>query len=111
MTEIITNKTFLSLYGSALFPLSGSQTIDDEWEMTEFFPTKKMSTYLFAFTVSDFTSISTPYDNVEINVCFLQLIQNECDVIAVGMVLPLASVTIIFAISLDVSTAVFFPGI
>uniref|UniRef100_A0A671VWD8 Aminopeptidase n=1 Tax=Sparus aurata TaxID=8175 RepID=A0A671VWD8_SPAAU len=62
----------------------GSQTIDDEWEMTEFFPTKKMSTYLFAFTVSDFTSISTPYDNVEINVCVLQLIQNECDVIVLA---------------------------
>ncbi|KAM8750250.1 aminopeptidase N-like [Acanthopagrus schlegelii] len=44
----------------------GSQTINDKWEVTEFFPTKKMSTYLFAFTVSDFTSFNTEYKNMEI---------------------------------------------
>lgn len=76
--------------------------------MTEFFPTKKMSTYLFAFTVSEFTSIDTTYNNVEIKVCVLQLIQVECDVIGFGMILPLASVTIIFAVSKDISTSVFF---
>ncbi|XP_073328613.1 alanyl (membrane) aminopeptidase-like b [Pagrus major] len=43
-----------------------SVDVDDEWEMTEFFPTRKMSTYLFAFTVSDFTSIDSKYNNVEI---------------------------------------------
>lgn len=57
-----------------------------------------MSTYLFAFTVSDFTSFNTEYKIVEIKVCVLQFIHDECDVIAFGMVLPLASVTIILAI-------------
>ncbi|XP_068169982.1 alanyl (membrane) aminopeptidase-like b [Antennarius striatus] len=41
--------------------------IDDEWQYTTFNPTPKMSTYLFAFTVSEFTtSASSPHERVEI---------------------------------------------
>ncbi|KAK2918250.1 hypothetical protein Q8A73_004996 [Channa argus] len=35
---------------------SGTFIIDDEWHYTRFAPTPRMSTYLFAFTVSEFTS-------------------------------------------------------
>lgn len=48
---------------------SGSSIIDDEWQSTTFYPTPKMSTYLFAFTVSEFTATPSQHDRVEINVC------------------------------------------
>ncbi|KAK2841821.1 hypothetical protein Q5P01_012021 [Channa striata] len=35
---------------------AGSDVIDDEWQFTRFHPTPRMSTYLFAFTVSEFKS-------------------------------------------------------
>ncbi|XP_029697770.1 aminopeptidase N isoform X1 [Takifugu rubripes] len=47
-------------------PIKGSADIGD-WSYTSFYPTPKMSTYLFAFTVSEFTSIrSTTHDDVKI---------------------------------------------
>ncbi|XP_044047927.1 alanyl (membrane) aminopeptidase a [Siniperca chuatsi] len=45
---------------------SGSNIIDDDWQYTSFHPTPKMSTYLFAFTVSEFTSTPSPHERVEI---------------------------------------------
>ncbi|XP_076589916.1 alanyl (membrane) aminopeptidase-like b [Chaetodon auriga] len=45
---------------------SGSSIIDDDWQYTTFHPTPKMSTYLFAFTVSEFTSTPSPHERVDI---------------------------------------------
>ncbi|XP_070828166.1 alanyl (membrane) aminopeptidase-like b [Chaetodon trifascialis] len=45
---------------------SGSNIIDDDWQYTTFHPTPKMSTYLFAFTVSEFTSTPSPHERVDI---------------------------------------------
>uniref|UniRef100_A0A4W6ENH2 Aminopeptidase n=1 Tax=Lates calcarifer TaxID=8187 RepID=A0A4W6ENH2_LATCA len=45
--------------------MHGSNIIDD-WKYTRFHPTQRMSTYLFAFMVSEFTSTSSPHDRVEI---------------------------------------------
>ncbi|KAM9351954.1 alanyl (membrane) aminopeptidase-like b [Symphorus nematophorus] len=44
----------------------GGTSIIGDWLKTTFYPTPKMSTYLFAFTVSEFTSISSPHKDVEI---------------------------------------------
>ncbi|XP_034734454.1 alanyl (membrane) aminopeptidase a [Etheostoma cragini] len=44
-----------------------SNIIDSEWKFTRFHPTPKMSTYLFAFTVSEFTSTPSKHERVEIN--------------------------------------------
>ncbi|XP_041651313.1 alanyl (membrane) aminopeptidase a [Cheilinus undulatus] len=41
-----------------------SKFIDDEWQYTRFYPTPKMSTYLFAFAVSEFDSVSSYHDRV-----------------------------------------------
>lgn len=46
---------------------SGTTLIDDEWQFTTFYPTPKMSTYLFAFTVSEFTATSSQHERVQIN--------------------------------------------
>uniref|UniRef100_A0A8C5EIE7 Aminopeptidase n=1 Tax=Gouania willdenowi TaxID=441366 RepID=A0A8C5EIE7_GOUWI len=46
--------------------LSVSNIIDDEWKYTQFYPTPRMSTYLFAFAVSEFTSIPSSHERVEI---------------------------------------------
>ncbi|XP_078114099.1 alanyl (membrane) aminopeptidase-like b [Sander vitreus] len=46
---------------------SGSNILDDEWKYTSFHSTPKMSTYLFAFTVSEFTKTSSKHDRVQIN--------------------------------------------
>lgn len=49
------------LYG---FFLAGkNQIIDDEWVFTEFESSPRMSTYLFAFTVSEFTSTVSPINS------------------------------------------------
>lgn len=48
--------------------LLGTSIIDDEWQATTFHPTPKMSTYLFAFTVSEFKATPSPYGDVMINV-------------------------------------------
>lgn len=61
-------KSFLMCVCFVLTP-SGSSIIDDEWQSTTFYPTPKMSTYLFAFTVSEFTATPSQHDRVEINVC------------------------------------------
>uniref|UniRef100_UPI0037E79971 alanyl (membrane) aminopeptidase-like b n=1 Tax=Semicossyphus pulcher TaxID=241346 RepID=UPI0037E79971 len=45
---------------------SGSSIIDDEWMFTRFHPTPIMSTYLFAFTVSEFDSIPSVHERVDI---------------------------------------------
>lgn len=42
--------------------------IDDEWQFTTFHPSPKMSTYLFAFTVSEFTATPSKHQRVKINV-------------------------------------------
>ncbi|CAG5958338.1 unnamed protein product [Menidia menidia] len=39
---------------------SVSNVLDDEWKYTRFQPTQLMSTYLFAFVVSEFKSINSP---------------------------------------------------
>ncbi|XP_039988747.1 aminopeptidase N-like isoform X2 [Xiphias gladius] len=44
----------------------GSNIIHDDWKCTRFYPTPRMSTYLFAFTVSEFTSTPSPHERVEI---------------------------------------------
>lgn len=41
--------------------------IDDEWQYSRFQPTAKMSTYLFAFTVSEFTLTHTSHESFTIN--------------------------------------------
>lgn len=45
---------------------SDSNILDEEWKYTEFYPTPKMSTYLFAFTVSQFESIPSAHERVDI---------------------------------------------
>ncbi|TMS05589.1 Aminopeptidase N [Larimichthys crocea] len=46
---------------------SVSNMLDDYWQYTKFYPTPKMSTYLFAFVVSEFEqSTRSPHDRVEI---------------------------------------------
>uniref|UniRef100_A0A8C9X615 Aminopeptidase n=1 Tax=Sander lucioperca TaxID=283035 RepID=A0A8C9X615_SANLU len=47
--------------------ISGSNIVDDEWKYTSFHPTPKMSTYLFAFTVSEFTATPSTHERVQIN--------------------------------------------
>ncbi|XP_061679641.1 alanyl (membrane) aminopeptidase-like b [Syngnathoides biaculeatus] len=46
---------------------AGSDIIDG-WKVTRFNPTRKMSTYLFAFTVSEFTSAISEHDRVKIRI-------------------------------------------
>nr|XP_020470344.1 aminopeptidase N-like isoform X2 [Monopterus albus] len=46
--------------------MKDSSIIDDDWTVTIFDPTQRMSTYLFAFTVSEFKSINSPHERVEI---------------------------------------------
>ncbi|CAL8235778.1 unnamed protein product, partial [Boreogadus saida] len=43
---------------------SGSRLIDDDWSATTFFPTKLMSTYLLAFSVSEFPYTESPKPNL-----------------------------------------------
>ncbi|XP_060892278.1 alanyl (membrane) aminopeptidase-like b [Labrus mixtus] len=45
---------------------SDSNIIDEEWKYTQFHPTPRMSTYLFAFAVSEFTSVSSAHERVAI---------------------------------------------
>lgn len=55
-----------------LSTLSDFRILDDEWEMTRFKLTPRMSTYLFAFTVSEFEefTVSKPTpENVDVKVC------------------------------------------
>nr|XP_046249908.1 alanyl (membrane) aminopeptidase a [Scatophagus argus] len=47
--------------------ISVSNIIDDDWQYTTFYPTPKMSTYLFAFTVSEFTPTASTHGRVAIN--------------------------------------------
>ncbi|XP_059917020.1 alanyl (membrane) aminopeptidase-like b [Gadus macrocephalus] len=46
------------------WPKSGSRLIDDDWSATTFFATKLMSTYLLAFSVSEFPYTENPKPNV-----------------------------------------------
>lgn len=64
--------------------LSGSSIIDDDWQYTTFYPTPKMSTYLFAITVSEFTSTPSSHEHVEIKVRVCWQIQNEFNVFNVS---------------------------
>ncbi|KAK5928609.1 hypothetical protein CgunFtcFv8_013661 [Champsocephalus gunnari] len=45
----------------------GANIIDDDWKATSFQPTPLMSTYLFAFTVSEFTPTPSSHHRVQIN--------------------------------------------
>ncbi|XP_034541819.1 alanyl (membrane) aminopeptidase a [Notolabrus celidotus] len=45
---------------------SDSNIIDEEWKYTRFYPTPKMSTYLFSFTVSEFKSTPSAHERVDI---------------------------------------------
>lgn len=45
-----------------------STVIDDDWKKTVFRPSPIMSTYLLAFTVSEFTGIKSPHDRVQITI-------------------------------------------
>ncbi|KAA8590666.1 hypothetical protein FQN60_014616 [Etheostoma spectabile] len=47
---------YVSTYVEGVPEYEVSNIIDSEWKFTRFHPTPKMSTYLFAFTVSEFTS-------------------------------------------------------
>ncbi|KAM9854309.1 alanyl (membrane) aminopeptidase-like b [Aulostomus maculatus] len=60
---IIHRKNMVAL-GNA--EVSGSDLIDDDWKFTNFHPTPRMSTYLFAFTVSEFTSRRSEHERVKI---------------------------------------------
>uniref|UniRef100_A0A4W5R4C7 Aminopeptidase n=1 Tax=Hucho hucho TaxID=62062 RepID=A0A4W5R4C7_9TELE len=44
----------------------GNSTFSESWEVTRFQTTKKMSTYLLAFTVSDFDFIGSKHERVDI---------------------------------------------
>ncbi|KAM7396288.1 hypothetical protein PAMP_019340 [Pampus punctatissimus] len=44
-----------------------SSAIDGDWKYTHFKPTPRMSTYLFSFTVSEFTSIESAHERVDIH--------------------------------------------
>ncbi|XP_029009681.1 aminopeptidase N-like [Betta splendens] len=45
-----------------------SNIIDDDWKYTRFLPTQRMSTYLFAFAVSEFKPTSSKHDRVNIKI-------------------------------------------
>ncbi|KAM7002050.1 alanyl (membrane) aminopeptidase-like b [Tautogolabrus adspersus] len=45
---------------------SDSIILDEEWKYTRFHPTPRMSTYLFAFAVSEFESVSSAHERVDI---------------------------------------------
>lgn len=49
-------------------PSPDSSIIDDEWKITQFYPTPRMSTYLLALAVSEFTPTPSLHDRVQINV-------------------------------------------
>lgn len=56
---------------AVFFFLAASEIIDDEWQYTRFFPTPKMSSYLFAFTVSEFTRYTSSTEgrvNIKVSV-------------------------------------------
>lgn len=53
-----------------------------------------MSTYLLAFTVSEFLPTTSPHERVEIKVGVLLYIQDELNVIVLNVVLTLASVIV-----------------
>ncbi|KAM8861935.1 alanyl (membrane) aminopeptidase-like b isoform 2-T2 [Synchiropus picturatus] len=45
-----------------------SRAIDDDWMVTHFHPTPKMSTYLFAIVVSEFTALTSEHPRVKIQI-------------------------------------------
>ncbi|XP_054632204.1 aminopeptidase N-like isoform X2 [Dunckerocampus dactyliophorus] len=48
--------------------VSGSDILPDDWQLTRFHPTPKMSTYLLAFMVSELTSIRSAHRRVNIQI-------------------------------------------
>ncbi|XP_075998159.1 aminopeptidase N-like [Genypterus blacodes] len=48
--------------------MSESTVIDDEWKFTRFHTTKKMSTYLLAFSVSEFRSVLSSHERVKVQI-------------------------------------------
>ena len=68
-TDITVNMIYFLILVFLVSTLSDSDIfIDDDWQYTSFHPTPKMSTYLFAFTVSEFTATPSSYERVKINV-------------------------------------------
>uniref|UniRef100_A0A8P4G8W2 Aminopeptidase n=1 Tax=Dicentrarchus labrax TaxID=13489 RepID=A0A8P4G8W2_DICLA len=63
---------------------SASNIIDEDWQYTSFHPTPKMSTYLVAFTVSEFKPTPSTHERI----------QHEFHVIVFGMVLTLDQIAL-----------------
>ncbi|XP_044213044.1 alanyl (membrane) aminopeptidase a [Thunnus albacares] len=63
----ITHRRYTKVLGNA--EEAGSYNIDSEWDYTKFYPTPRMSTYLFAFTVSEFQCTVSNRNHLTIKIC------------------------------------------
>lgn len=88
----------------SLFTLSGTSILDDEWQYTSFYPTPKMSTYLFAFAVSEFTSTPSIHEHVKIHVCAF-VVQIPFDPLYINCVYISLSVNVNYWLEITVQIA------